>query len=89
MVQHYLCRAQLSVTLGPRQDALEGRERKKVPVLVLVLVPLSGADAPPRGTSTGARGTPGLPGNPRKQYIEVKQFEKCVNMCEIMKTMNT
>jgi hypothetical protein len=34
---------------------------------VLVLVPLGGADAPPRGTSTGG------PGNPGKQYVDVKK----------------
>ena len=35
--------------------------------LILVLVPLGGADAPPRGTSTGG------PGNPGKQYVDVKK----------------
>ena len=38
----------------------------------LVLMPLGGADAPPRDTSTGA---PGNPGNPKKQYVEVNQVD--------------
>ena len=47
------------------------------PILVL-LVPLSRAHAPPRGTSTrGPRSTGGA-GNPGKQYVVVKTLRKRV-----------